>query len=1006
MDTDPEENQDLEKPSDSPQKESSSAKDVQNEPLYIVGMGASAGGLEALEEFFQNMPPDTGIEFVLVPHLDPTHKALMAELLQRATSMKVSEIEDGTKVEPNQIYVIPPNKDMTIMHGVLQLLEPTMPRGIKMPIDFFFRHLASDQGEKSIAIILSGMGTDGTLGLKAIKEKLGTVMVQDPSSAKYSGMPQSAINTNLADYVAPAHDLPDRLIKHAHQYYQLRELPPTEKKDALGALQKIFALIRDKTGNDFSLYKKSTITRRIDRRMSVHQINDINNYVRFIQENPHEIDLIFKELLIGVTSFFRDPEAFESLKKEAIPEMMKGKQPGDAIRVWVVGCSTGEEAYSIAITLNEYLSEMEQKSDFKVQIYATDLDKEAIDTARQGVYLANIAADVSPERLERFFVKDGDNYRVKKEVREPIVFAVQNALIDPPFTKLDLLSCRNLLIYLSPELQKKVLPLFHYSLNPEGILFLGPAESIGNFTDLFEAKDNKWKIFKRRDTSIARRVVTDFPISPIHYEPRIGYEGEGKRYSGSKIADDAQKFIIQQVVPPIVIINDRGDILYTTRRTGKYLEPSVGKANMNVYVMAREGLRAELSVAIRKATADRQNVTLKGLRVKTNGSDQPINLKIMPLYEPESLRGLLAVEFEDIELPVEEPKSAEKSLPSSDLMAVNQSLEKELQSTKEHLQTVVEEMETSQEELKSSNEELQSTNEELQSTNEEVITSKEELQSLNEELTTLNSELQSKNDNLIQANNDMVNILNSTQIPTIFVDNNLRIKRFTPQAIKVISLIQSDTGRPITDISGNLQYEGLADDIKQVLSDLLTRSVEIQTKDGVWYRMNIVPYRTIENIIDGVVITFVDITELKRATLSLKERTELSEGVIQTIREPLIILDGDLKIISANPSFYKVFKVSPSDTEMMFIYDLGNGQWDIPELRKLLEDILPQNTKIEDYLVEHDFPGIGRRKMLLNARRIVLEDIQRQRILLAIEDITYRDNQALTPGGGMKYEAG
>ena len=648
--------QDPEELSDSSPDESASAGTEKGEPLYIVGMGGSAGGLEAFEEFFKNVPSDTGMAFVLVPHLDPTHKGLMPELLGRITSMKVSQASDGVKVEPDQVYVIPPNKDMAIMHGALQLLEPSMPRGLRMPIDFFFRHLASDQGEKSVAIILSGMGTDGTLGIRAIKEKLGTVMVQDPSSAKYGAMPQSAINTNLVDYVAPAYDLPDRLIKHAYQYYRLRSLPPAEKKDASGAMQKIFALIRDKTGNDFGLYKKNTVRRRIERRMSIHQIDSIDKYVRFLQENPHEIDLLFKELLIGVTSFFRDPLAFEFLKKEIIPEMMKNKQPGDTIRVWVVGCSTGEEAYSISIILNEYLSEIGRKFDFKIQIYATDIDKEAIDMARQGVYPANIVADVTPERLDRFFVKGQDHYRIKMEIRETIVFAVQNVLVDPPFTKLDLLSCRNLLIYLSSDLQKKLFPLFHFILNQGGILFLGSAESIGNFTDLFVAQDQKWKIFRRRETALARREVIDFTLMPKPYEHRMGDIGDRMRYSGSRVAEDAQKFIIQHIVPPVVIVNDQGDILYTSGRTGKYLEPSVGKVNVNVYAMARGGLRAELVIAMRKATAEKQNVVRRRVLVKTNGSDQPINLRVMPLNEPESLRGLLAVQFEDIELPPEESK--------------------------------------------------------------------------------------------------------------------------------------------------------------------------------------------------------------------------------------------------------------------------------------------------------------------------------------------------------------
>jgi two-component system CheB/CheR fusion protein len=1002
MDIDPEENETPEESSDSSQEESAPAEDGKKKPLYIVGMGGSAGGLEAFEDFFKNLPVDTGIAFVLVPHLDPTHKGFMPELIQRTTSMKVLQAEDGMKVKPDHVYIIPPNKDLTIMHGVLHLLAPAQPRGLRMPIDFFFRHLAVDQGEKSVGIILSGMGTDGTLGVRAIKEKLGTVMVQDPQSAKFNGMPQSAINTNLADYVAPAYELPDRLMKHANLYYQMKKLPPTEKMEAVGALQKIFALIRAQTGNDFSLYKKSTVRRRIERRMSVHQITDIDHYVRYLQENPDEIDMLFKELLIGVTSFFREPVAFEALKKDAIPEMIKGKQPGDSIRVWVVGCSTGEEAYSIAILLKEYLQDVNQKWNFKIQIYATDIDRRAIDAARQGLYPQNIAADVSPERLERFFIKEDDHYRVKKDIREMIIFAVQNVLVDPPFTKLDLLSCRNLLIYLSSELQKKLFPLFHYTLNQGGVLFLGSSESIGNFVDLFEPLDHKWKIFKRQDTLLARHAIVEFPVTHIPAGPRIIGEIKERRYSDNKIADDAQKFIIQQIVPPVAIINDRGDILYTTRRTGKYLEPFVGKVNVNVHAMAREGIRAELSIAIRKANADKQAVIMKGLWVKTNGSDQPINLKVIPLDEPESLRGLFAVEFEDVELPPEVPKPSEgESLPPSELMAVNQSLEKELQSTKEHLQTVIEEMETSQEELKSANEELQSTNEELQSTNEEVITSKEELQSLNEELTTLNSELQAKNADLTQANNDMANILNSTNIPTIFIDNNLKVKRFTPLATKIVSLIQGDVGRPITDIVTNLQYEGLVDDIKHVLSTLSSKSVEMQTKDGTWYRMHILPYRTIENVIDGVVVTFTDITELKAATEKLIERTALSEGVIQTIREPLLILDGKLKVVSANPSFYGTFEVSQRETEGAFLYDLGNGQWNIPGLRKLMEDVLPKNTKVEDYVVEHDFPRIGHRKMMLNARRIVLEDVQRQFILLAIEDITNRkETSPNLPGGG------
>jgi two-component system CheB/CheR fusion protein len=973
------------------QNENAPAENGRKKPFYIVGMGGSAGSLEAFEQFFQNMPADSGLAFVIVSHLDPTHKGIMPELLQRVTTMKVQQVKDGMKVEPNKVYVIPPNKDMSLLHKTLQLLEPSMPRGLRMPIDFFFRHLAEDQLENSIAIIFSGMGSDGTLGLKAIKEKLGVVMVQDPGSTKYDGMPRSAISTGLVDFVAPSNELPAKLLGYVNHYYKMaRELPPAEKKTT-GAMQKIFALIRAQTGNDFSRYKKNTVRRRIERRMNVHQIDNINQYVRYLQENSSEIDLLFKELLIGVTSFFREPDAFAVLKEKVILQMLKTRKRGEPIRVWVVGCSTGEEAYSIAIVLKECLDDLKLK-DNKIQIYATDIDKDAIDVARQGVYPSNCAADMSQERLQRFFTKEDDRYRIKKDIRDMIIFAPQNVLTDPPFTKLDLLSCRNLLIYLNAEAQKKLLPLFYYALNPGGFLFLGSSESIGGSTDLFAPLDNKWKVFKRRETTIARNVLVEFPTARIPFEVRTEGIVSMQKESDVSVTEIAQSLILQTIAPPVVLINDKGDILYLTRRTGKYLEPPVGKANLNIYAMAREGLRLELGILIRKAMSEKTKATMKGLRVKTNGSEQVVNLTVSPFEEPEVMRGLMMVQFEDVETPaleVQPPKKKSRSV--SRLEAVNSELENELQSTKEHLQTVVEEMETSQEELKSANEELQSTNEELQSTNEEMVTSKEELQSLNEELTTLNAELQSKNEELSEANNDMKNLLDSMQIPTIFLDNDLKIKRFTPYATKIAKLIQSDIGRPITDIVSNLKYKDLVKDAKDVLQTLVFKETQVQTEDGAWYLMRIIPYRTANNIIDGVVINFSDITDLKRLQDQTAERTDYAEGIIRTIREPLVVLSGDLRVVSANPSFYRTFQVTPQEIEGQLLYDLGNRQWDIPALRKLLEEILPKSTKVEDFLMEHDFPKIGHRKMLLNARRIAHNDPQRQLILLAIEeDVTDR----------------
>ncbi len=958
-------------------------------PFYIAGIGGSAGSLEALEEFFRNMPADSGMAFVLVSHLDPTHKALLAELLQRVTAMKVVQVTDGMEVLPNSVYVIPPNKDMSIMHGTLQLLEPSMPRGFRMPIDFFFKHLADDLGELSIGIILSGMGTDGTLGLKAIKEKMGLVMVQDVSSAKYDGMPQSAINTGLADFVAPVNELPAKLQSYVNlSPDMIRKQPVLEKNDS-NAMNKIFALLRAKTGNDFSLYKKSTVNRRIERRMNVHQIGKIDQYVRYISENSHEIDLLFKELLIGVTSFFREPASFETLKDKIKSRFLMSKKETDTIRVWVVGCSTGEEAYSIAMAFRECLDESRMRGNFKIQIYATDIDKEAIDVARMGTYPANIAQNVSEERLQQFFIKEDGGFRIKSEIRDMIVFAQQNVLTDPPFTRLDMLSCRNLLIYLSSETQKKLLPLFHYSLNPGGLLLLGSSESIGGFTDLFSPKDNKWKLFERLEDHVARKSLVEFPTSAHLHLVQMHKAEREHRGSNAGIIEIAQTNILQTIAPPVVLINDQGDILYLTRQTGKYLEPPVGKANMNIYAMAREGLRADLGVAIRRAKTENRKVTIEGLNVMANGSSQNINLVITPFDKLEAMRGLMMVLFEDVTTPsIEAGDTNCKSRSSSRLKVINEELEKELQYTKEHLQTIIEEMETSQEELKSANEELQSTNEELQSTNEEQVTSKEELQSFNEELTTLNAELQSKNEALSEISDDLKNLLDSTQVATLFLDSNLKIKRFTPYVTKIIKLIQSDMGRPITDIVSNLQYDDLAKDVNEVLETLVSKETQVQTRDGSSYRLRIVPYRTVDNAIDGVVITFTDVTDFRKMAERMTERTEYAEAIIRTVREPLVVLDSKMKIMSANPSFYRMFHVAPEETEGQTLYILGNGQWNNPAMRQLLEKILPQKTQIEGFLMEHEFPIIGKRRMLLNARRIVQAGSLKELILLAAEDIT------------------
>ncbi len=835
----------------------------------IVGIGASAGGLDALERFLSRVPDDSGIAFVVVQHLDPTHKGMLPELLQRMTRMEVTQAVNRTKLKPNYVYVIPPNKDLSILHGVLHLLDPVAPRGFRLPIDFFLRSLADDRRELAIGVILSGMGSDGTLGLRAIKEKAGLTLVQTPASAKFDGMPRSAIDSGIVDIVAPAEELPMKIINYLDSIRSGQMPDHVAELKSQTDLAKVVILVRERTGSDFSLYKKNTVYRRIERRMGLHQIDTLSNYVHYLRENPQEVDLLFKELLIGVTNFFRDPAVWEYLRKEVIPALMAANPSGKVLRAWVPACSTGEEAYSLAMVFREALEDIKPNVRFSLQIFATDLDSDAIDKARQGTYPSNIAAEVSPERLSRFFTVEDNGYRVKKEIREKVVFAPQNVVMDPPFTKLDILSCRNLLIYLGSELQAKLMPLFHYALTPGGLLLLGGAETIGNFSNLFSVLDGRMRLYRRLDNSSVP--VVDFPTRYFPLAPAAPAAASVAVPFTRNLQFHAEQLLLQKFSPPAVLVNADGDILYINGRTGKYLEPAAGKANWNIHAMAREELRYELVRALKKVVRSKGTLTVEGLHVSMGKAGvQSFDLTVHAIERPGPLSGMVMIVFAD---------TATVKAGKITRSKQGEAQWEELERVRDEIRTIREEMQTSQEELTSTNEELQSTNEELQSANEELTTSKEEMQSLNEELQTVNAELQSKVEDLSWMNNDMRNLLNSTDIATIFLDNMLNVRRFTTQATNIFKLISSDVGRPLSDITSDLRYRELQDDAHEVLRTLVCCEKQIPARDGRWFKVRVMPYRTFENVIDGVVITFTDITAFKLLEMELRAQQNTQQNV-------------------------------------------------------------------------------------------------------------------------------
>ena len=828
-----------------------------------------------MEKFFGQISPGNNIAYVIVQHLDPTHKAMLSELLQRYTTLKVIEVTDRLKLKPDTIYVIPPNKSMSILNRTLYLFNPVEKRGLRLPIDYFFESLADELKEQSIGIILSGMGSDGTRGLRAIKDNSGLVLVQDPDSSKFDGMPRSALESVEADIVAPPEGLPDKLMSFLKGKTIIAEKPELRIKDK-SSFDKIIILLRSKKGNDFSLYKKNTIIRRINRRLDIHRLKSLRSYLHYLQETPAEIDILYRELLIGVTSFFRDQAIWEKLKEEVFPGLLEQLPENSALRAWIPACSTGEEAYSLAIIFSELIDSGKFSKGISLQIFATDINIDSIQIARKGVFNVKISPEISSERLKKFFVQSGNGFRIANKIREMIVFAPQNVIKDPPFTKLDIIICRNLLIYFSSELQKKVLSVFHYALNPTGILMLGNEESTLAYYSIFKKYKSRLRIYQRSDNlSINEPVVFQTFITnknPVDNEIQLPVK------TPENIQNLTDQLLLNSHAPASVLVTVNGDILYITGRTGKYLEPSSGKANMNIFNMLREDLSPQFPLGFKKALLNYDKITLENLKITTDGPVHVVDIIIQQVEKPAALNGMVLIVFKDVKtIFVKTTGSKKTNIKIPKQADVNES---EVLRLKESLKNTLEAVQASEEELKSANEELHSTNEELQSTNEELTSSKEEMQSMNEELQTVNTELLNKIDDYTQTNNDLKNLLESTEIATLFLDKTLNIRRFTNLVSEIFRLQPTDLGRSIKDFSTDLVYPDIFLDSQKVLHSLIFTEKEIITLTGNWFKIRIMPYRTTDDMIDGLVITFTDITKAKKLEIELNKTIQnlRSEG--------------------------------------------------------------------------------------------------------------------------------
>lgn len=991
----------------------------------IVGIGASAGGLEAFKELLENLPVNTGMAFVLVQHLDPQHESALPQILARATRMPVHEIANNRRVQPNCVYVIPPNTSLGIAHGMLKLLPRQQTRMPHHSIDMFFEALAQDQQERAIGVILSGTATDGTLGLEAIKAEGGITFAQD-HSARYDSMPRSAIAEGCVDFVQPPQEIARELTRIArHPYVAGRLLeagfhpepepasaedartsdrpPQRARRGGSGAdagFRKILMLLRNHSGADFSHYKATTIMRRVTRRVVLNKNGTLNDYADLLRGNARELDALYADVLISVTGFFRNPEAFDVLKSKVFPKLRQQRGEGP-FRIWTVGCATGQEAYSIAMAFME--SGDTASHGRKLQVFATDLNEALLAKARQGFYARSLVQDVSPERLRRFFVEEEGGYRVVKSLREMVVFARHNLVGDPPFSRMDLISCRNLLIYLEPLLQQKVLPTFHYALKPGGYLFLGASESIGTFAKLFEPADRKHRIFARKTASTpavllptgTRRgepsmLQRQGPAGARPPDPAPQAEALNPELSAQREAD---RVSINQFAPPAVLVDAEFQILQFRGATGAYLEPPTGKASFDLLKMARAGLMLPLRAVVNQAKKEGKTARLQGIRVQQNDRSRLVNVEVIPLKNLRE-RCFLVV-FEDARKPARTSDAASPAKTAQPgAKAVSRriaELESDLGETRDYMQSIQEQYEAANEELQAANEEVQSANEELQSLNEELETSKEELESANEELTTVNEEMSSRNVELNRLNSDLVNLQTSSRLAIVVLNRDLTVRRFSAQAATLFDLTGRDIGRPIGHVRHRLDLaHGFEEFIAGVIADVREREREVRDQQGRWHSLRVHPYFTADNKVDGAVLVLVDIDSLKHTEQAVTAARDYANYIVHTVRDPLLILGADLRVNRANAAFYGTFGISPAQANAALIYDLGDRGWDSPRLRELLEEILPRDGSCEHFEISHDFGPAGMRTLLLNALRIRDERGESREIVLGIEDVTER----------------